>query len=1282
MSDSNDEIIFDGYEEDDLPDKLEDEAEDEDLAEAEAEAEATQSDAAPSDPVAPIVNVIREETPQEENNQTQEADPDIVPFVHLHVHSHYSLLDGAGKLPTLLDRAKSLGMTSLALTDHGNLHGMLEFYQKARDEAMGMHPVLGYEAYMAPGSRFEKSGSNYRHNNFHLTLLAMDLEGYKNLLKLGTFAFTEGFYYKPRIDKAILKELSSGLICLSGCLAGEFARTLVEGNITPEAIQEAKKIASWYHDVFGDRYYIELQNHGIEDQKLIIEPSVDIARQLGIETVTTNDVHYVLREDSKIQDLLLCVNTRSFETDQKRMRMDTDQFYLKSGREMLETFPDHEDAVRRSVEIAARCNQEITLGKRFFPGFTPPDGKSSEEYLRELCLAGLKRRYKDNPKRMVNGELTEEVMARLNRELGVIFKLGFPNYFLIVWDFVRFAEESGIHRTARGSGVGALVCYALNLSHVCPLEYDLLFERFLDENRLEAPDIDIDFDQSRRADVLDYVKRKYGENNVAQIGTFGTMAAKMVIKDLGRVLGMPLSQVNEVTALVPDAPHTTIASARKDNPQLEKIIQTDQAIHDLIGYATRLEGLARSTGTHACAVVISDHPLTDFLPLQCMQGNGDFVTQWAAADVEKAGLLKMDFLGLRNLSILANAIDIIEETRHTKINPYAFPRDDKATYDLLSRGETKGVFQLESVGIRKLLVKMKPDHFRDIIATLALYRPGPLEGGMVDKYVNVKHGREKPDYLHPVMEEVLGETNGVMVYQEQIMRILNRLGKVPLGNAYTCIKAISKKKELLINKYGADFVEGASNNGLTKEQATDVFELIKKFARYGFNKSHSTAYALIAYMTAYLKTHYSAEFMAALLQGDISKRNFTKKDSTVEHLDDCSQMKIGIVYPDINVSYGNYRVRDGKILIGMTAIKGVGEDAAQEIVRAREEGGPFKNIFDFYERIDPQIVPRSSVESLLKCGAFDCFGAKRSQIMQVLDKAIKSAVTIRADRNRGQQSLFDLFAPEEKEEPQVSQQMEQAAVGLPEIDEWNDKEKANFEKEVLGFYLTAHPLAEYKKQFALYASHTTAQLATLPDRTNIIIGGMVTNMKITATKKKKEGESNIFAIFELEDTEGAVKTIIWPKSYEIWSENVKQDNIVLATGHLEKSANEDGENSLTVIADEVFTLDQAEKNMTRSFRVIINESDNGKKDLALLHSIMRTYLTPNGGLPMEIGIRFQGGNIGVLHCPRYRFNITDEMKRRLVDSFGKDAFQLVAIPYKQTQMAPRRSWGHNNNDES
>ncbi len=1274
MADKINEFSNDEYE-DDLQNELEDELEEEDLS---AENESVEG----QEPGSGMkIETIREEMPTQEGQEETASDPDLIPFVHLHVHSHYSLLDGAGKLPALLDRTKELGMDSLALTDHGNLHGMLEFYQKARND-FGMHPVLGYEAYMAPGSRFEKSGSSYRHNNFHLTLLAMDMDGYKNLLKLGTLGFTEGFYYKPRIDKEILKELSKGLICLSGCLAGEFARTLVEGNVTPEAIRDAKKLASWFHDLFGDRYYIELQNHGIEDQKIIIEPSVDIARELGIETVTTNDVHYVRQEDSKIQDLLLCVNTRSFETDPKRMRMETDQFYLKSGREMLDTFPNHENAVRRSVEIAARCNQEIVLGKRFFPGFTPPDGKSSEEYLRELCVTGLKRRYANNPKRIVNGELSEEVMARLNRELGVIFKLGFPNYFLIVWDFVRFAEESGIHRTARGSGVGALVCYALNLSHVCPLEYDLLFERFLDENRLEAPDIDIDFDQSRRSDVLDYVKRKYGENNVAQLGTFGTMAAKMVIKDLGRVLGMPLPQVNEVTALVPDTPHTTIASAREQNPQLEKIIQTDPAIRDLIGYATRLEGLARSTGTHACGVVISDHPLTDFIPLQCMQGNGDYVTQWAAADVEKAGLLKMDFLGLRNLSILANAIDIIEETRHTKINPYTFPKDDKETYELLSRGETKGVFQLESAGIRKLLVKMKPDHFRDIIATLALYRPGPLEGGMVDKYVNVKHGREKPDYIHPVMEEVLGETNGVMVYQEQIMRILNRLGKVPLGSAYTCIKAISKKKEALIIQYGKEFVEGASHNGLTREQATDVFELIKKFARYGFNKSHSTAYALIAYMTAYLKSHYSAEFMAALLQGDISKRNFTKKDSTVEHLDDCAQMKIEIVYPDINVSYGNYRVRDNKIILGMNAIKGVGEDAAGEIVRARDKGGPFKNIFDFYERVDSQIVPRSSVESLIKCGAFDVFKAKRSQLMQVLDKAIKSAASIRADRNRGQQSLFDLFAPEDDQskEETSAHQLEQAVAGLPEIDEWTDKEKATYEKEVLGFYLTAHPLAEYKKQFALYASHTTAQLAALPDRTNIIIGGMVSNLKITATKKKKENESNIFAIFELEDTEGSVKTIIWPRSYEIWSENVRADNIVLATGHIEKSSTEEGESSITIIADEIFSLSEAEKHLTRAFRVIVDESDHGKKDLGILHSIMKTYLSPNGGLPMEIGIRFQNGNIGILHCPRYRFSVNDEMRRRIADSFGDNAFQLVAVPYKQTQVAPRRSWGRNSEE--
>ena len=1220
--------------------------------------------------VAALDEVLLEEEADEEEpitppTQLERADEtpndtDTIPFTHLHVHSHYSLLDGAGKVDALISRAKELGMTSLALTDHGNMHGALEFYQKCL--AAGIKPIPGYEAYIAPKRRNDRN-TTQRESNYHLTLLAMNRTGFHNLLVLSTRAYMEGFYYKPRIDKELLAEYHEGIICLSGCVSGEISRIILNGNASPESIRQATDVAQWYQRLFGDRYYIELQDHGLEIQKVVLKPLIGIARSLGIKIVATNDVHYVRQEDSDAQDILLCVNTGRFRTDVGRMRMESDQFYLRSGREMSAAVP-YPEAIRETEAIAARCDVQLEIGKRFFPNFTPPDGKSSDEYLRELCLTGLRRRYANNPKRFQNGEFSPEVMARLDRELGVISKLGFANYFLIVWDFVRVAEERGIQRTARGSGVGALVCYALNLSHVCPLEFDLLFERFLDENRLEAPDIDIDFDQQRRGEILDYVKEKYGEANVAQIGTFGTMAAKMAIKDVGRVLGIPLPQVNEVTNLVPEAPKMTLAKAFKENPELTRIYEGNREIHELLDYARKVEGLARSAGTHACAVVISDHPLTDFVPLQLIQGKGDYVTQWAAGDVEKAGLLKMDFLGLRNLTILSNAIMLVEMTTGQRINPYQFPLDDPETYALLCRGETKGVFQLESGGMRELLSRMKPDSFRDIIATLALYRPGPLEGGMVSDYIDVKHGRKKAAYAHPVMKEVLEETNGVMVYQEQIMRIFNRLGKIPLSKSYSVIKAISKKKQEQIEKNREDFVRGAQENGLKEQEARDIFALIEKFAGYGFNKSHSTAYALIAYMTAYLKAHYPAEFMAALLNGDISNRNFQKKDSTVEHLEDCRRMGIEVLPPDVNLSSALYQVRDGKIMFGLSAIKGCGTDAIAELVRARNETGPFKNIFDFYDRVDAKVVTRTFVESLIKAGGFDSLGGKRAQVVQVLDKAIRGGQASTADRKRGQKSLFEML--DDEEETEAESQTAQAAAGLPEIDEWPDHERAANEKEVLGFYLTSHPLQKYEQKFKTFATHTTAEALRLPDRTEVVIGGMISAIKLGATKNPKEGRPSLYAMFDLEDVENTIRTIVWPEQYQVCTEQVKPDQIVFAVGRIDRSRSR-ADDDANLIVEQLLTLEEAETELTRGILITLNADDDGAS-IRVLYEILKTYRAAgrSGGCELELQIRFPDRRVALLKAPNFRVNFTPELRQRVAERFGETAFRLIPAPRKRS----------------
>ncbi|MDO4573975.1 MAG: DNA polymerase III subunit alpha [Planctomycetia bacterium] len=1059
------------------------------------------------------------------------------PFVHLHCHSEYSLLDGAGSVKRLAARAAELGMNALALTDHGNLYGIRKFYKAAHDA--GIKPILGFEAYVALGSRFEKQGASSK--MYHLTLLSESRVGFQNLMKLASKAFMEGFYYKPRIDRELLKEYSDGLIVLSGCLGGEVNQHLISGN-TPN-VEKALETIAWYKNVFGDRYYLEIQNNGMDLQHTATRHMIPLAAETGVPLVATSDVHYVLEKDSDTQDILLCINTGKYRTDTARMKMETNQFFLRSPEEMYAVFPGQEEAVARSQEIADRCNVELDTGKRFFPVFSPPEGYGETDYLRHLAYQGLRKNYEKEPKRwkdgIVGGELSDEVLTRLDTELGVIERQGYPNYFLIVWDFVRVAHERGISCTARGSGVGSLVCYGLGISRMCPLEYDLLFERFLDVNRKEAPDIDIDFERERRSEVLQYVKEKYGEANVAQIGIFGTMKAKAAIKDVGRVLGMPIPRVVEVTSKIPGTPKITLTKALEGNPDLRKLYEEDSEIHELVEYAKGCEGLARQAGTHACATVIAPQPVVEFVPMQ-VDKKGNVVTQWEGAEVEEAGLLKMDFLGLINLTILSETMNFIEQTTGRRLDPYEFPIDDKETYALLCRGESKGVFQLESDGMRSLLQRMRPDNLRDIIATLALYRPGPLEGGMVDTYINVKHHRQKAEYIHPVMKDVLEETYGVMVYQEQIMRIFNRLGKIELSSSYKCIKAISKKKHDIIAKFKAEFVEGCKSNGLTEKNAEDIFALIEKFAGYGFNKSHTTAYAKIAFMTAYLKTHYPVEFMAALLSGDISGRNFTKKDATVIHLEDCRLMGVEVVGPDVNTCEAKYRIEDGKIFFAMMAVKGCSEAAADAIREERLRHGPFTDIFNFCERVNLKTVPRSTMLTLLQAGAFDGFGAHRSQIEAVLDKAIQSGMAKTKDREKGQLSLFG-FDDEEDSNG------ENAAIDLPDLPEWPRMELLNKEKEVLGYYRSGHPLAEHTTLLSRYCTHDTSQAKAAEDGAAVVLGGMITSL---AWKTTRHGDA--FASFEMEDQQGTLRATIWPDTAAEYRSLIESGNIVACVGRVEK----------------------------------------------------------------------------------------------------------------------------------
>jgi DNA polymerase-3 subunit alpha len=1155
----------------------------------------------------------------------------------------------------LLQRAKSLQMNALALTDHGNLHGALEFYQKAKD--VGIKPIVGFEAYIAPGSRFHKEAGGMKEASFHLTLLAINRTGFQNLLKLSSQAYLEGFYFRPRIDKEILEAYNEGLVCLSGCVSSEFNRALISGQEPDMA--KAMEVAAWYEKVFRDRYFLEIQHNGLEIQRLAMEYTLEVSRTMGIPTVATSDVHYVEKEDAVAQDILLCINTCKFRTDANRMRMETNEFYLRSPEEMYAVFKEVPDAVQRSQEIADRVDIELELGRRHFPVYTPPDDKTSEQFLHELCIEGLNKQYEGDPRRLPDGQLSQEVIDRLDRELAVINKLGFANYFLIVWDFVRFARSQDIEALARGSGVGSLVSYALHLSHVCPLQYDLLFERFLDINRREAPDIDIDFCQQRRGEAIQYVKEKYGMANVAQIGTFGTLGARAAIRDVGRALGLPIPRVDAISAMVPEELHITIPLALKKSEDLKKAYDSDAEIRELLDLAIRIEGLARNVGTHAAAVVIADQPLVQYVPLQHVQGKEEVITQWAMADVEKAGLLKMDFLGLRNLTILSKVVQLIQQTTGKKIDPYRFPVDDQQTFALLCRGETKGIFQLESGGIRDLLQRMKPDHFRDIIATNALYRPGPLEGGMVDDYIQVKHGRKKPEYKHPVMEEVLAETHGVMVYQEQVMRILNRLGGIELANAYSCIKAISKKKLPMIAKFREQFIEGSYQKGLAKKEAAEVFALIEKFAGYGFNKSHSTAYALIAYITAYLKAHYPVEFMAALLTSDIMNRNFRKKDPLVEHIEDCQRMNIRVIPPDVNRCQSEFSVSEGQICFGLSAIKGCGAAAAEAIAAERQARGPYRSLFDFCERLDSGTVNRTAVDNLVKAGAFDTLGGRRSQWSQVIDRAFQAGAAAAVDRRRGQRGLFD----------DHDEEVEAATVtSLPDVPEWDQRDLLVREKEVLGFYLSAHPLTEFLPILNTYCSHTTVQATALNHRSEVMLGGMIAAIKFSNTKNPRPGSPSRYAMFDLEDTAGIMRCILWPEQFAQFGELVQPDAVRVAVGVIDKRP---GSEEANLIINELLTLEDLSAHYTSGLRFHVSEEAHGQRGVEQLYEILRGY---PGSCEVLLVFHMANGWHVPCNCDALRVENNPEMRRRVEDLLGPGKLQTV--PTKHTARSNGRTNGH------
>ncbi len=1115
------------------------------------------------------------------------------PFVHLHCHSHYSLLDGASKVPDLVKRAKLLGMPALAITDHGNLHGAVEFLREAK--AADLKPILGMEAYVAPGRRTERTGGGFSgsEHNFHLTLLARTGEGFRNLMRLSSMAFLEGFYYKPRIDKEILERHSEGLICLSGCVSSEFSDHILHGKAA-----EAEKLAAWYQKIFGEEnFYVEVQCNGIQIQKDHEQAATDLARRMGLPMVGTSDAHYLLQEDAPAHDILLCINTGRTVDDPNRMKFENDQFHVRSPEEMYRAMPGHEEALANSARIADLVEENyksLNLGKRQFPSFKPPGEKTPEDYLRELCEQGLRDRYDDAPSRVA--------IDRMEHELGVINRMGFASYFLIVWDFVRYAREQGIPNSARGSACGALVSYLLYLSHVDPLVYDLLFERFLDPNRSEAPDIDIDLCKERRGEVIAYVREKYGAANVAQIGTFGTMAAKAAIKDVGRALNIPLSRVDVITKLIPARLGITLGEAFAEEPQLKKLTDEDPDLKKLFDYAVRLEGTVRNVGTHAAGVVIADRPLRDLVPLQRTPNKDKdkevVSTQWEMGDVEKAGLLKMDFLGLRNLTSLDAAVRLIN-ARHpdNPIDLNRLPLDDEATYALLQRGEAKGIFQLDGAGIRDLLVKMKADRFADLIAILALYRPGPLNGGMVDEYVDVKRGRKQPSYLHPVMKDVLEETYGVMVYQEQVMRILNRLGGIELSQAYACIKAISKKKVEVIAQGRKQFVEGALGRGMDRKNAEDIFALIEFFGGYGFNKSHTCAYALVAYQTAFLKTHHPSEFMAALLSSEMDGAE--REKYFVDHIDDCRRMGIEVLRPNVNAGQLEFSVAEqGKIEFGLGAIKGVGYKAVEAIVRAREEGGPFLDLGDFFERLPVNAVGQGCAETLIKAGAFDIFGARRSQLLAILPRAVQGGQAIQKVRQGNQKHMFDMF--DTSAATAVAEPMA-ATLVLPDVPELPDAQLLAEEKKALGFYMSSHPLTRHAGLLQALATHQVADFANVAEKAEIVLGGMIVGLQVKNVQKSRDGGTRMGKM-TFEDLSGSTPAMMWPSEFSKYESMITGDFIGFVRGTLSRR-NDPPELMIT----KVIPLDRGPAELSRGVVVRLHKGSTAPTDVDRLLRTIRAY---------------------------------------------------------------------------
>ena len=1151
-------------------------------------------------------------------------------FVNLHVHTEFSLLDGACRIKDLVSQAKKYKMPALAITDHGVMYGVIQFYKEAIKQ--GIKPIIGCEMYVAPESRFEKT-SKRRESPYHLILLVKNNEGYKNLIQLVTLSYLEGFYYKPRIDKEILRKYSSGLIASSACLQGEIPQKLLQNNF-----KEAKKSALEYLEIFGEgNFYLELQKNNIPEQNVVNQRLISLGKELSIPLIASNDIHYVNKEDARAHEILLCIQTATNLADEKRLKFATDEFYFNSPEEMAEKFSDLPEAIENTVKIAEKCNLEIDFRQAHLPEFQVPSEHNITSYLREICFTGLRKRF---------AEVTEELEERLDYELSVIKSMGFEPYFLIVWDFVKHAKEQGIMvGPGRGSAAGSLVAYCLNITNINPMTYGLLFERFLNPERISMPDFDIDFCYERRSEVIDYVTEKYGKDKVAQIITFGTMAARAAVRDVGRALGIPYARVDTIAKMIPWEPNITIKKALKMEKRLSEEMENDKEVKDLIENAIALEGLSRHASTHAAGIVLSEKPLTNYVSLQ-KTADGEICTQYAMAELEELGLLKMDFLGLRTLTVISNTLKIIQHTQGKKIDINNIPTTDKGVYKMLSAGKSIGVFQLESDGMRDLVKRLKPENIDDITALLALYRPGPLGSGMIEDFINRKKGEIEIKYPHPSLEPILKETYGVIVYQEQVMKVASELAGFSLGQADILRKAMGKKQKKVMEKQRELFIKGAQKNKIKKNVAVEVFDLIAYFAGYGFNKSHSVSYAFISYQTAYLKKNFPVEYMASLLTSIMGNN-----DKIPLYIRECQNMGIQILPPDINQSLINFTVVGNKsIRFGMAAVKNVGEKAFKSIIEERKKNNIYESLFDFCQRVDLRVVNKRVIESLIRCGSFDSLEGKRSQFLAVLDEAIKRGQEFQKDKRNGQTSIFDLFGDSQKGEIKNVHHYT-----LPNIEEFSKNELLAMEKEMLGLYISQHPLKNFKEKIEEIVNTNSLEALNLPDRSNVILAGVINRIRKKSTKN-----GNLMAFINLEDLEGSIEAIIFPKVFDKSKDIILKDAIVVIEGSLDSA-----EGKVKLIAKNISLLKRYKNTKKKSLetkketkedknRKLHIEIDCEKNQSQILLELKNIFMKHPG--KTQIILHFKRNEKSITHRidSKFAIKLTNEFMREIENIIGNN----------------------------